>query len=105
MPAGEKHLLRKQFLMNREESDLSIRQRVLMNERSMEDIRKFVDCKNPEDHGYKDILSQMTSRARENLDQGESLRQKIHDELKLKREKLKQNSLQASSTTQSKHGK
>lgn len=68
MSAGMKHLLRKQFLLNRDESDLSIRQRVLMNERSMEDIKKFVDCQSPEDHGYRDILSQMGVRARENLE-------------------------------------
>jgi hypothetical protein len=43
--------------MRREESDLSIRQRVLMNERSMEDIKRFAEFQDPQIHGYKDILS------------------------------------------------
>ncbi len=40
---ASRHLMRKKYMMRKEASDLSIRERIDINEKSVEELKKFVE--------------------------------------------------------------
>ena len=64
MTPKSKHLMRKKYLMRGEQSDLSIRERIDINEKSIEDLKRFVE-QDPDTTDFQVIIDELNSKARD----------------------------------------
>ena len=68
--------------MMQEKNDLSIMQRVIINEKNNEDLMKQIDSQDPEKMDYTQILDDITKRARDPKKMSLDLKTKLFKTLK-----------------------
>ena len=72
------------MLMMQEKNDISIMQRVIINERKNEDLMKQIDSQDPDKMDYTQILDETTKNARDPKKMSLDLKNKLFKTLKVK---------------------